>query len=35
MKIEKREYTVLDTGTYTATVASITATTGPHGATDT
>jgi len=31
MKIEKREYTVLDTGTYTATVASITATTGLYG----
>lgn len=31
MKIEKREYTVLDTGTYLATVASITTTTGQFG----
>ena len=31
MKIEKREYTVLDTGTYAATVASITTTTGQFG----
>ena len=31
MKIEKREYTVLDTGTYAATVASSTTTTGQFG----
>jgi hypothetical protein len=31
MKIEKREYTVLDTGTYAATVASIVTTTGQFG----
>lgn len=31
MKIEKREYVVLDTGTYPATVESITTTTGQFG----
>lgn len=31
MKIEKREYQVLDTGTYAATVASIVTTTGQFG----
>lgn len=31
MKIEKREYTVLETGTYAATVASVTPATGQFG----